>query len=70
MGPYHASLAAGDGKVYFLGIEGNCTVVQAGTEGKVLATNKLSGTFYATPAISDGIIYLRGYGRLVAIQGK
>ena len=70
MGPYHASLVAGDGKVYFLGIEGNCTVLQAGTEGKVLATNKLSGTFYATPAISDGVIYLRGYSRLVAIKGK
>ncbi len=70
MGPYHASLVAGDGKVYFLGIEGNCTVLQAGTEGKVLATNKLTGTFYATPAISGGMIYLRGYSRLVAIKGK
>jgi len=69
-GPYHASLVAGDGKVYFLGIEGNSTVVAAGSEGKVLATNKLSGTFYATPAISGGMIYLRAYDRLVAIKGE
>jgi outer membrane protein assembly factor BamB len=68
-GPYHASLVAGDGKVYFLGIEGECSVVEADSDGKVLATNELPGTFYATPAISDGVIYLRAYEKLYAVSG-
>ncbi|REJ88698.1 MAG: hypothetical protein DWQ29_08295 [Planctomycetota bacterium] len=66
-GPFHAALVAGDDKVYFLGIDGLCIVVEHGREGKVLARNTLPGTFYATPAISDGILYLRAYERLYAI---
>jgi outer membrane protein assembly factor BamB len=69
-GTYHASLVAGDGKVYFQNIEGACTVVSADDEGKIIATNQLPGTFYATPAISDGVIYLRSYERLYAIGEK
>jgi len=66
-GPYRASIVAGDGKVYFLHRDGNCTVIQAGDDGKVLSRNKLDDTFFSTPAIADGRIYLRGYKRLYAI---
>jgi outer membrane protein assembly factor BamB len=69
-GPYHASLVAGDGKVYFLAIDGTCTVMAAEKTAKVLAENKLPGTFYATPAISDGTIYLRAYETLFAVKGE
>ena len=69
-GPYRASLVAGDDKVYFLKVDGTCTVIQAGAEGKVLAENKLEGSFFATPAISDGIIYLRGHRRLYAVGAQ
>lgn len=69
-GPYHASLVAGDGKIYFLSIDGTCTVMAAGKSAKVLAENKLPGTFYATPAISDGVIYLRAYETLFAVKGE
>jgi outer membrane protein assembly factor BamB len=68
-GPFHAGLVAGDGKVYALGIDGKCIVIDAGADGKVLSENQLTGTFYATPAISDGVIYLRAYERLVAATG-
>ncbi|MCP3695669.1 MAG: PQQ-binding-like beta-propeller repeat protein [Planctomycetaceae bacterium] len=66
-GPYHASLVAGDDRVYFLSTDGTCSVVSSKEDGKVLSTNKLEGTFYATPAISGGIVYLRAYERLYAI---
>lgn len=70
-GPYHASLVAADGKVYFLGIEGDCTVIEAGSDPpKILSVNKLPGTFYATPALSDGTVYLRSYERLFAVTGS
>ncbi|MFV1967243.1 MAG: PQQ-binding-like beta-propeller repeat protein [Pirellulaceae bacterium] len=66
-GTYRASVVAGDAKVYFLNLDGLCTVVQSGHEGDLLARNQLPGTFYATPAISDGQIFLRAYERLYAI---
>ncbi len=66
-GPYHASLVAGDGKVYALSIRGTCTVFSADKTGRPLARNQLPGTFYATPAISDGVIFLRAYERLYAV---
>ncbi len=70
-GPYHASLVAGDGKVYFLGIDGNCTVIaEGGEQAEVIATNQLSGTFYSTPAISEGKIYFRAYERMYAVGVK
>ncbi len=69
-GTYHASLVAGDGKVYFQNVEGACTVVSADDEGKIISTNQLPGKFYATPAISDGEIYLRAYERLFAVGVK
>ena len=68
-GVYHASLVAGDGKVYFLGIDGSCTVIESGAKGTVLAVNKMpEDLYYATPAISEGTLYLRGYKRLYAIR--
>lgn len=66
-GPVHAASVAGDGKVYFINIEGDCVVLKTGNEANVLSTNKLPGQFYATPAISDGVIYLRAYEALYAI---
>lgn len=69
-GPYHASVVAGDGKIYFLSTEGTCTVMAAGKEAKILSENKLPGTFYATPAISDGVVYLRSYDKLWALDGE
>jgi outer membrane protein assembly factor BamB len=66
-GPYHASLVAGDNKIYLQSSTGTCTVLQADDTGKVLAENTLPGQFYATPAISDGVIFLRAYERIFAI---
>ena len=66
-GPYHASLVAGDGKVYAQSTTGTCTVIKADDSGDVLAENILSGQFYSTPAISDGVIFLRAYERIVAV---
>jgi outer membrane protein assembly factor BamB len=69
-GPFHAALVAGDGKVYFQSTTGICSVVKADDSGEILATNTLPGTFYATPAISDGVIFLRSYEHLIAVGKK
>ena len=66
-GQYFSATVAGDGKVYVLGTSGTCTVLQSGAKFAKLAENKLPGTFYATPAISDGTIYLRSENVLYAV---
>lgn len=64
---YQASPVVADGKVYFLSLEGRCTVIKEGPKFEVIATNDIPGDFYATPAISDGMIFLRDRGRVYAV---
>ena len=67
-GTSYASLVAGGGNIYAIGINGTAVVFKADATGAVVATNKLEGQFYSTPALVDGAIYLRAYERLVAIE--
>lgn len=70
-GKYYASIIAADGKLYFQNVRGTTTVLQAGGEFRKLAENTVKGrAFNATPAISDGVIYLRSYDALIAIDGS
>jgi hypothetical protein len=63
-------MVVADGKLYVTAKDGTIDVVQAGREFKKVATNKLPDTLTASPAISDGRIYLRGWGYLWAIGAK
>ncbi|MCP4708487.1 MAG: PQQ-binding-like beta-propeller repeat protein [Planctomycetes bacterium] len=58
-GAYYSSPVAGDGKIYVASIRGDITVFEAGDELKVLAKNLLRERTSATPAIVDGVIYVR-----------
>ena len=58
-GTYAASPLLADGKLYIVNEAGVTTVMQAGKEEKVLATNKIDDTILATPVASDGAIFLR-----------
>src|SRR5581483_3435269 len=64
---HRSNLVYADGKIYAVGRQGATDVVQAGREFKLLATNTLPDKFFATPAVSGGRIYLRGYDSLWAI---
>jgi outer membrane protein assembly factor BamB len=66
-GQYKASPVAAEGRVFFLNIDGLCTVVSAAPRFDRLAENALSDTTLASPAISDGLIFIRGYQALYAI---
>ncbi|BBM82130.1 outer membrane protein assembly factor BamB family protein [Candidatus Uabimicrobium amorphum] len=59
-----------DGKIYVISRSGVVTVVKAGKEFSVLATNTLNETIAASPAIANGVIYLRSYKALYAIGKK
>jgi len=58
------SPVAGDGKVYFMSGQGNCHVVRASTKFELLAKNELAEPTLATPAISDGQLFIRTDARL------
>ena len=64
---YTASPVAADGKVYFSSEDGSVYVLKAGPELEVLAENPMGETLMATPAISDGVLYIRTRGHLVAV---
>ncbi len=59
LGEYYASPVAADGKVFLANTEGKITVLKAGAEWEVLAVNDLGEEISATPALSNGRIYVR-----------
>ena len=56
---FSSSPVAADGKVYLANEEGKVAVLRAGREWEVLAVNDLNESCFATPALSEGQIYLR-----------
>ena len=68
LGDYYASPVAGDGKIYLISLEGMATVLKAGADWKVLATNDLGEQVLASPAIAGGRIYVRTQGTLLCFR--
>lgn len=69
-GPFKASPVAAEGRIYFAGVNGVCTVLSAERKLKKLAANKIDDQLVASPAISDGTIYLRGRKAMYAIKPR
>jgi outer membrane protein assembly factor BamB len=67
---FNASLVATDRYVYFLDRDGVTTIVEPGTELKVIATNPLQEPCSASPAISNGRMFIRGDTHLFCIGSK
>jgi outer membrane protein assembly factor BamB len=66
-GEYRASPVACDGRVYFLNTQGRTTVVAASPDFRLLAENALQDDTLASPAVSDGHIYIRGQKAIYCI---
>ena len=64
---YSASLVTAAGLVYFLSDDGVTKILRPGTEADVIQENKLGEKAYASPAISDGQIFIRGKENLFCI---
>ncbi len=69
-GDYKASPLAAEGRIYFLNTRGLCTVVSAAARYEKLAENQLDDDTLASPAVSDGSLYLRGHKALYCIRKK
>ena len=67
---FSSSAVAADGKLYIPNEEGHTFVLALGSEFSSLAENELGETVMASPAIADGVLYVRGRNNLYAIGGK
>ncbi|MGA2034911.1 MAG: PQQ-binding-like beta-propeller repeat protein, partial [Thermoguttaceae bacterium] len=66
-GEYRASPAAGEGRIYFLSTKGLSTVVSAAERFDRLTENHLEDDTFASPAFSDGRLFIRGRKALYCI---
>jgi outer membrane protein assembly factor BamB len=64
---FTASPVAFDGKILLTSEDGDTFIVKAGTRYEIIGTNSLGEPVYASPAIADGRILIRGEKNLYCI---
>ena len=67
---HRASPVYADGRIYLTARDGRVSVVKAAEKVEILAENDLAEDISASPAISNGVIYLRTFKHLWAIAKK
>ena len=67
---FSASPVAADGKIYLSNEDGEILVIQAGRTFKHLATNSMGELLMATPALSNGTMFVRSSTSVSAISGS
>jgi hypothetical protein len=67
-GAFSASPVAADGKLYLASEDGDVFVLKAGAKPELIGTNPMGEVLMATPAISDGTLYVRGLKHLFAVR--
>jgi outer membrane protein assembly factor BamB len=68
-GAFTSSPVASDGKIFLSSEDGDVFVVKAGAKYELLATNNVGEVMMATPAISDGLLIVRGHNHVFAFGG-
>lgn len=58
-GPFWASAALAEGRLYCVNHHGLVQVVELGDQGKLVGTSQIDPRILATPAVADGAIYFR-----------
>ncbi|HKX29966.1 MAG TPA: PQQ-binding-like beta-propeller repeat protein, partial [Blastocatellia bacterium] len=69
-GSFSASPIAADGKLYFASEDGEIVVVKAGPKYELLSVNPMGEVLMATPAISDGMMIVRGQKHVFGVVEK
>ena len=67
---FSASPVASDGKLYLSNEDGEMLVIAAGQKFSHIATNSMGEMLMATPALSEGVMYVRSSASLFAIGRK
>jgi outer membrane protein assembly factor BamB len=69
-GDYYSSAVAVGNKIFLGSQQGMLLVIAPGDELKVLARNRLGEALMATPAIVDGVLYVRTASKLFAFAQR
>ncbi len=64
---FSASPVAADGKIYLSNEDGEMLVIAAGRKFSHIGTNTMGELIMATPALSDGVMYVRTAQSLIAV---
>ncbi len=67
LGRHHASPVLVGGRVFYINDNGQVNVIKPGREFECVATYELGESCYASPAISDGQVFVRGFQHLFCI---
>ncbi len=67
-GTHYASPVIGDNKLFTTSGDGTISVLTLERKPQVVAVNKMLESVYATPAIDNGVIYIRSHLRLYAFS--
>lgn len=67
---FTSSPVAAGGQLYITNEDGRSFVLEQGAAYKLVAENELGETVMASPAVADGVLYLRGRSHLFAIGAK
>ena len=70
LGEHHASLVSSAGLVYFLNDQGGMNIVRPGPAFDRVAQNEIGEPTFASPALSDGQLFLRGSQSLFCIEER
>ena len=65
---FSSSPIAARGNLYFSSEDGEVFVVKAGPVYELLSTNRMGEPLMATPAVSEGVIFIRGQQSLFAVK--
>ena len=65
---FTASPVAFGGKILLTSEDGDTFVMRAGPEHEILRTNSLDEPVYASPALANGMVFIRGERHLFAIR--
>jgi outer membrane protein assembly factor BamB len=69
-GKYFGSPVCVGGRLYCMSSDGDVAVVAAGPAYELLGKQSLGDPSHSTPAVSDGVMYLRTFTKLFALGGK
>jgi outer membrane protein assembly factor BamB len=67
---FSASPVAADGKIYISSEDGEITVIGAGTRFTQISANDMGESLMATPALSQGVMYIRSSKSVFAIGNR
>jgi outer membrane protein assembly factor BamB len=67
---FSASPVAADGKLYLPSEDGDVFVIRAGPQFEVIGRNAMGQPLMASPAISEGVLFVRGERDLFAVSAR